>query len=195
MADYRNKLMDGPIPGENYTTDTRNFPWHRPPQFTKLDDAIEACIQDLLDDEKAAQTLLMCQVGFDIVDVAQMKLMEGVSEGKWTFDFAMLMAGPIAHVIVLMCRGEGIPFSLGTEKETFPASKVLFDEIGKMNPQVTQSMADLYGQDSMDEEPEEGAETGETSPLGGPSDPGGEGTTPVNPEQPSEAPQQGLGGF
>lgn len=195
MVDYSNKLFDGPIPGENYTTDTRNFPWHRPPQYTKLDEAIEACIQDLMDDEKAMQTLTLCQIGFDIVDVAQMKLMQGVQEGKWTFDFALLMAGPIAHVLVLMCRAEEIPFTLGVNKDGFVATKSLFDEISKLNPDATQGLSDLYGQDAFDPEPASSVDDSqETSPLGGPQDPGGEGTSPVTPEQAPEAPM-GLGGF
>lgn len=186
--DFASKIMNGPIPGENFTTDTRNFPWHRPPQYTKLDDAIEACIKDMLDDEKSSSFLLQLQIGFSVVDVTQMIIMSGISEGKWTFDFGLLMAGPIAHVVVLMARGEDIPFELGTELETFPASKVLFDEIGKMNPQVTQSMSDYFGADSFDPEPapDVSENTQEASPLG---------NNPSEQEVPQPEAPTGLGGF
>ena len=32
---------NAPIPGANYTSDTRNYPWHRPPDITDVDEALE----------------------------------------------------------------------------------------------------------------------------------------------------------
>ena len=32
------KMFDAPIAGENFTSDTRNYPWHRPPEITDYDD-------------------------------------------------------------------------------------------------------------------------------------------------------------
>ena len=33
--------FDGPIPGENFTSETKNYPWHRPPEITDYDEALE----------------------------------------------------------------------------------------------------------------------------------------------------------
>ncbi len=67
--DINDKLMDGPIPGENYTADTKNYAWHRPPQFTNMDDAIEYSIKKIFDEEHSDAFVIMLQVGWSIVDM------------------------------------------------------------------------------------------------------------------------------
>ena len=32
------KKLDAPIAGANYAADTRNYPWHRPPDITEYDE-------------------------------------------------------------------------------------------------------------------------------------------------------------
>ena len=33
-----------PIPGANYTSDTRNYPWHRPSDITTYDEAVSVLV-------------------------------------------------------------------------------------------------------------------------------------------------------
>lgn len=141
--------FDGPIPGENFTADTKNFPWHRPPQYTNMDDAIEAVIKKVMDDESSDAFLTMIEMGFSIVDVAQLLVQSGVGAGKWSVDFGILLAGPIAHILVIMCRGYGLEFDLGVDPTSTPPTSVFFKAASKIDPKrAAQVTEDLLGEEA-----------------------------------------------
>ena len=35
------KMFDAPIAGANYAADTRNYPWHRPPDLVNYDEGVD----------------------------------------------------------------------------------------------------------------------------------------------------------
>lgn len=117
------KAMDGPIPGENFTSDTKNYPWHRPPEYTDMDQAIEASFKKLTVDEAAFGLLTMLELGATVADLTHTFVVSGIGAGKWTPDFAILLAGPVSHIIYLMAKGYGIDCDLGiTEKSKAPTT-------------------------------------------------------------------------
>ena len=182
MPSFNDKLMNGPIPGENYTTDTKNFPWHRPPQFTNLDDAIEYSVKFIMDEERSDNYIIMLQIGWSVVDMSQMFIMNGISKGLWTFDMGLLLAGPIAHILVIMARGADIEYDLGVEKTDKGPSLEYFRALAKENPQIVEAMSEVIDPSDDNEEPDENA--------GGPTPPEDVATQP-----PSAAPAGGLGGM
>lgn len=112
--------FDGPIPGENYTSDTKNYPWHRPPEITDMDKAIEASIKQLTTRNGAYGLLNSLQAGVTIVDAADMFVTSGIGNGKWTPDFAILLAGPVARMMEIMAKDAGITYALGLDEEPLP---------------------------------------------------------------------------
>lgn len=124
----KKNLLDGPIPGENYTSDTKNYPWHRPPEYKDIDKAMDAVGKRLLKRKSAMGILSMIEGGVDIATITQMFLMSGVGAGKWTVDFAILLAGPTARLIELMAKGYEIEYNLGIDEEDiYVPTKALFD--------------------------------------------------------------------
>lgn len=121
--------LAGPIPGENYTSDTKNYPWHRPPEFTDLDKAIEASAKQLMSEEGSVGLLSLIQSGMDVATLTDMFVTSGIGAGKWTPDFAILMAGPVSHIIYLMCASEGINCDLGIETQRPTMTKAFFDGV------------------------------------------------------------------
>lgn len=106
---------NGPIPGENYTSDTKNYPWHRPPEITNLDQGIELSAKQLMDEEKSSGLVTMMQMGTPISMLTDIFVTSGIGSGKWTPDFAILLAGPVSHIMMLMAKGEGIEPDLGID--------------------------------------------------------------------------------
>ena len=47
-----------PIAGAHYTSDTRNYPWHRPPDITDYDGAVEYMINLINDTEKTEMVVI-----------------------------------------------------------------------------------------------------------------------------------------
>lgn len=119
--------FDGPIPGENFTSDTKNYPWHRPPEHTDLDKAIDDIAKKLLDEDSMVGILTMLENGVTIVDLTDMFLTSGIGAGKWTVDFALLLAGPTSHILYLMAKAYGIDCDLGIENKQKPMTKAFFD--------------------------------------------------------------------
>lgn len=106
---------NGPIPGENFTSDPKNQAWKRPPEITNLDQGIELAAKQLMDEEKSQGLLTMMQMGTPINILTDIFVTSGIGAGKWTPDFAILLAGPVSHIMMLMAKGEGIEPDLGIE--------------------------------------------------------------------------------
>lgn len=105
----------GPIPGENYTSDTKNYPWHRPPEVTSLDQGIELAGRQLMSDEAGQGLITMLSVGLDVATLTDIFVTSGIGAGKWTPDFAILLAGPVSHIIQLIAKANGIDPDLGID--------------------------------------------------------------------------------
>lgn len=125
--------MDGPIPGANYTSDTKNYPWHRPPEHTDLDEAIEASFKKLTDEDASTGLLTMIEMGMDIASITDMFVTSGIGAGKWTPDFAILLAGPVSHIIYTMAKAYGLECDLGIYDKKKPITKSFFDVKKKIN--------------------------------------------------------------
>lgn len=127
-------VVQGPIPGENFTSDRKNYPWHRPPQHTDLDTAIEDVYKRLMTDEDTSTGILtMIEMGTDISTITDMIVHSGIGAGKWTPDFALLLAGPVAHIIYLMAKGYGLDPQLGWEPKRTVPTVGFFHQMKKIN--------------------------------------------------------------
>lgn len=123
--------MDGPIPGANFTSDTKNYAWHRPPEYTDLDEAIDYIGKKLTTEESSYSSLTLIEQGVTIADLAQIILTMGIMEGKWTLDFALLLAGPTAHILYIMAKSYDIDCDLGIDTKLKIPTKALFDAAKK----------------------------------------------------------------
>jgi hypothetical protein len=141
-------LIDGPIPGENYTSDTKNYPWHRPPEFTDLDSAIEASFNKLATTEGAFSLLTALESGISIADMSSIFVINGVGEGKWTVDYAILLAGPIAHIMQIMADGYGIEYSTGWDETKKPVTSASYKKMKSIDsgPALREAIADAKEQ-------------------------------------------------
>ena len=140
--------FDGPIPGENYTSDTKNYPWHRPPEFTDLDKAIDYIGKKLTSEEASVGLLTMIETGIPISDLAQTFCMSGIGAGKWTLDFALLLAGPVAHIMQIMAKSYGMEYELGLEDDTVPPPGGAFFKVMR---EINRAKARAAGREASDQ--------------------------------------------
>ncbi len=135
--------MDGPIPGENYTSDTKNYAWHRPPEYTDMDSAIEASFKKLTSEEAAGGLLTMLEMGATVAELTQTFLISGIGAGKWTPDFAILMAGPVSHIIYLMAKGYDIDCDMGLDQKSTAPTSAFFNAMKKDGAKIKEATADI----------------------------------------------------
>jgi hypothetical protein len=108
---------NGPIPGENFTSDTRNYPWHRPPEIVDLDEAIEVMAKKIMEPKAANGLLTFLEMGMTVSTAVSTLVLGGIEAGKWTPDMALLLAGPTARMIELMAKKAGIKYRMGIEED------------------------------------------------------------------------------
>lgn len=116
MANAMDMMKDAPIPGENYTSDTKHYPWHQSPKHSNLNDALDNISNKITDPKVARGIVSLAEMGFPLVRVAQMIIMEGISQGQWTMDLALLLAGPVTKIIQIMCDVYGVEYMIGIEE-------------------------------------------------------------------------------
>jgi hypothetical protein len=141
--------FSGPIPGENFTSDTKNYPWHRPPEFDDLDEAIEYIGSKMMDEEVSVAALTMMEAGMPITQLAQMWLMNGIMEGKWTFDYALLLAGPTAHILYIMAKSYGVDCELGIEGRDYMPTVAMLRAMTEIKEEIDPGAAYVAAQDAV----------------------------------------------
>ena len=110
-------VSSGPIPGANFTSDTKSYPWHQPPEFTNINKALDMLGDKITEFKVANGIMVFVELGAPLYKVTQMILMQGVAEGKWTPDFALLLAGPLTRMIELICIGFDVEYDVGIDDD------------------------------------------------------------------------------
>jgi hypothetical protein len=123
----------GPIPGENFTSDTKNYPWHRPPEITDLDKAIEYSFKKIMSKNTSVAVLTMMEMGVNIATITDMFVTGAIGAGKWTPDYALLVAGPVAHILYLLAKGYGLDPDLGINDDIEVPTKAFFNEVKRIS--------------------------------------------------------------
>jgi hypothetical protein len=125
---------NGPIPGENFTSDTKNYPWHRPPEITDIDSGIIAAMKQLTAREATYGLLNSLQLGVTVVQAATMFVISGIGSGKWAVDHAILLAGPVAKIMQIMADEAEIKYKMGLEDD--PISTIAYyDDVKNVDQQ------------------------------------------------------------
>jgi hypothetical protein len=159
-------MFDAPIPGENYTSDTKNYPWHRPPEIDDLDAGIEYSMNALLDDEDMFfQYMAYLDSGLSIVTTTDIFVTMGIANGKWTPDFALLLAGPVSRILEIMSKAYGINAELGLESGKIPPTGV-FKKAARDGTLMPREEVREEVEEALDLPPSTGGMTG----LGAPAD-------------------------
>lgn len=115
MTKMKAPMPSGPIPGENYTSDWRNYPWHRPPDISNVDEAIEYVANHISETDEGLQYMSYLKVGVSVAGVTDMILTLGIADGKWSIDFAILIAGPVARLVTIMAKSYEIEYTMGID--------------------------------------------------------------------------------
>lgn len=112
-----NPMFDGPIPGENYTSDTKNYPWHRPPDIADYDEAVEYVVEQISRPQALSAIVTLMEAGANLTSIVSMLNMVNISDGKYPIDLSILIAGPIARFLQIMAKKYDIPVTIGNEDD------------------------------------------------------------------------------
>jgi hypothetical protein len=154
MANIKSTLPSAPIPGENFTSDWGNYPWHRPPDINDANEAIEYVAGRLAESDDGLQYMSYLKAGISVAAVTDMILTLGIADGKWTIDFAILIAGPVARMVTIMAKSYNVDYELGIDTDSkFVPSESIRIEMDLTEKQQKEMKAEMENVEA----PEEGA--------------------------------------
>lgn len=107
--------IDAPVPGANLLADTRNYPWHRPPDITDYDEAVSYMISRISQEEQAELVYSLLQIDTTVTTVVSGLLMQSIAKGKIPIDLAILISGPVARYIEIIAETNGYKYDMGTD--------------------------------------------------------------------------------
>ena len=107
--------IDAPVPGANLLADTRNYPWHRPPDITDYDEAVSYMISRVSQEEQAELVYSLLQIDTTVTTVVSGLLMQSIAKGKIPIDLAILISGPVARYIEVIAQTNGFKYDMGTD--------------------------------------------------------------------------------
>tara|TARA_R110002096_G_scaffold73327_4_gene173960 strand:- start:1843 stop:2412 length:570 start_codon:yes stop_codon:yes gene_type:complete len=106
-------MFDAPIAGANYASDTKNYPWHRPPDIVSYDEGVDYMITKINEPESLELVFSLLKIDTKVATVVTSLLMQAISRGKYSIDLAILMAGPLARYIGIIADEQNIKFDMG----------------------------------------------------------------------------------
>ena len=107
--------IDAPVPGANLLADTRNYPWHRPPDITDYDEAVSYMISRISQEEQAELVYSLLQIDTTVTTAVSGLLMQSIAKGKIPIDLAILISGPVARYIEVIAHTNGYKYDMGTD--------------------------------------------------------------------------------
>ena len=158
---------DAPIPGENFLSDTRNYPWHRPPEITDYDLAVDYLIDRLAEPEQSELIYSLIELKQPLTSIVAGLMMQSIGRGKFGIDLAILAAGPVYRYLQIIAEQNGLKYETGLEdKGRIPitptilkaAMGIVDDEEGEIvetpNAVILAEQGGLMGQPSAEEQTE-----------------------------------------
>lgn len=108
------KLFRPVIPGENLVAKSKNYAWHRPPQYPEFDDAYEWFSDEVFGnaDRLSSMSILLSR-GITALSVTQTLLVQAVATGKISPDMSILIAGPVYKTFTKMMDLVNVPYLTG----------------------------------------------------------------------------------
>jgi len=108
------KLFRPVIPGENLVAKSKNYAWHRPPQYPEFDDAYEWFSDEVFGNaDRLSNMSILLSRGITALSVTQTLLVQAVATGKISPDMSILIAGPVYKTLTRMMDTVNVPYLTG----------------------------------------------------------------------------------
>ena len=103
--------MKRSIPGEGMSNDPNTpYSFEQAPEFSVHREALEYLFVTITDEEKYTDILIALEQGVPVMELTQVILFKGFTEGKWNPDLMMLLAEPLAFMLMALAERQGIDY-------------------------------------------------------------------------------------
>jgi len=109
------KAPNVPIPGANYTSNTKNYPWHRPPDIEGYDETVNYMLSRLETETGVSLIYSLLELEIPVSGITSAMLLQAMSKGKLHIDMAVLAAGPLARSIEIFAKTHDLKYEMGDD--------------------------------------------------------------------------------
>ena len=111
MLQEKAMRFERPIPGQSLTNDPDTpLPYEQPATYTNRDDALQYFFALFVDEENYSNIMELIDTPFPIMDIVKIYLVEAFEEGLINPDMVMLLAEPLAYMLMALAERAGIDF-------------------------------------------------------------------------------------
>ena len=111
MLQEKAMRFERPIPGQSLTNDPDTpLPYEQPATYTNRDDALQYFFALFVDEENYSNIMELINTPFPIMDIVKIYLVEAFEEGLINPDMVMLLAEPLAYMLMALAERAGIDF-------------------------------------------------------------------------------------
>ena len=118
MIQEKAMRFERPIPGQSLTQDPDSpMPYEKPPQYTDRNDALEYFFAKFVDEDNYPKIMELIAIPFPIMDIVKIYLTEAFEEGVINPDMVMLLAEPLAYMLMALAERADIDFIIERAEE------------------------------------------------------------------------------
>jgi hypothetical protein len=118
MLQEKAMRFERPIPGQSLTNDPDTpLPYEQPPTYTNRDEALEYFFALFVDEENYSNIMELIATPFPIMDIVKIYLIEAFEEGLINPDMLMILAEPLAYMLMALAERADIDFIIEREEE------------------------------------------------------------------------------
>ena len=110
--------FERPIPGQSLTNDPDSpLPFEGPVEFTDQEDVLNYYFELLTAEDKFEDVMDLFEDGTPVMDLVQILLMQGFQEGLFNPDLMLIMAEPLAYLLIALAERQGIDVEIMSEED------------------------------------------------------------------------------
>ena len=103
--------LERSIPGEGMSNDPENpYAFEGATEFTVQREALEYLFVTITDEDKYPAILGAIDDGVPLMELTQVILFKGFTEGKWNPDLLLMLAEPLAYMLMALAERQGIDY-------------------------------------------------------------------------------------
>ena len=118
MIQEKAMRFERPIPGQSLTQDPDSpMPYEKPPQYTDRNEALEYFFAKFVEEDTYPKIMELISIPFPIMDIVKIFLIEAFEEGVINPDMVMLLAEPLAYMLMALAERADIDFIIERAEE------------------------------------------------------------------------------
>jgi hypothetical protein len=130
-----------PIPGQSLTNSPdAPWPWETPPEFTTKEQAMDYFFKYVTDEGRFEEIMGALAEGMAVMDMVQMLVVKAFQDGKINPDMVMMLAEPLAFLLIGLAEREGIRTIIVDDPEDPDNEK---NKAEMLNPDMPVSSGDI----------------------------------------------------